>query len=139
MKYLAKLNMLYLTWIIALVGTVSSLYFQYGLGFTPCEFCWYQRIALYPLVAIIPVAILRKDTNIHQYILPFSLAGLALGIYHNLLYYGIIPEKLAPCANGVSCTSRFINLFGFLDIPQLALGGSITITLLMIIYLRSKN
>lgn len=139
MKYLTKNNLLYAIWTVALLGMIGSLYFQYVMGFPPCEFCWYQRIALYPIVFLIPVGIFRKEYKLHEYILPFSLIGLLIGIYHNLLYFGIIPEKLAPCAEGVSCATRFVNIFGFLDIPQLALGGFIVINILVILYIRSKN
>lgn len=139
MNYINKNNIAYLTWLIALFAMVGSLYFQYAMGFPPCEFCWYQRIAIYPLTLIIPVGILRKDLSLHKYVLPFSITGLALSVYHNLLYYGVIPEQLAPCTNGVSCATKFINLFGFVDIPLLSLIALVSVNILMIIYSRSKN
>ena len=50
-----------------------------------------------------------------------SLIGLAISVYHNLLYYGIIPESIQPCTTGVSCTTRQIEWLGFITIPLLAL------------------
>jgi disulfide bond formation protein DsbB len=47
--------------------------------------------------------------------------GLAVSIYHNLLYYHLIPESITPCAEGVSCTDRQIEWLGFVTIPLLAL------------------
>ncbi|MDO8713310.1 MAG: disulfide bond formation protein B, partial [Polynucleobacter sp.] len=32
-----------LAWLIALFGTLGSLYFSDVMGFVPCLLCWYQR------------------------------------------------------------------------------------------------
>lgn len=130
MNWIQK-NGLYGAWIVALIGCTGSLYFQYGLHFPPCVLCWYQRIALYPLVIIIPVGIIRKDTGLAAYALPLTVIGGSIALYHNLLYYKIIPENLAPCVQGISCTTKFIEYFGFLTIPLLSLIAFIAITLLM--------
>ena len=44
-------------WLVALLATVGSLYFSEIAGFVPCTLCWYQRIAMYPLVVILGVAL----------------------------------------------------------------------------------
>jgi disulfide bond formation protein DsbB len=49
--------------------------------------------------------------------------GLGLGLYHNLVYYGIISEALSPCTQGVPCSSRQIEWLGFITIPLMALAG----------------
>ena len=41
--------------------------------------------------------------------------------YHNLVYAGVVPESLQPCAKGVSCTEEYLNLFGLFSIPALSL------------------
>jgi len=38
-----------------------------------------------------------------------------------LLHVGWIPADLQPCAKGISCTEEYIELFGILSIPALAL------------------
>ena len=134
-----KKNILYLAWAVAIAATLGSLYFQYVLGFPPCVLCWFQRICMYPLVLIIPVEILRKDKVIHHYILPLSLIGTGIAVYHNLLYYKIIPENLAPCTAGISCTTKFIEYFGFITIPFLSLIAFIIISILMIVHWRMNN
>ncbi|MHB8893193.1 MAG: disulfide bond formation protein B, partial [Candidatus Limnocylindrales bacterium] len=93
----------YIAWAQALVATSGSLFLSEVLGYPPCVLCWYQRIAMYPLVAIIAVAILRRDARLHLYVLPLSLVGLAIALYHNLLYIGVIPETGTVCRAGVSC------------------------------------
>lgn len=52
----------------------------------------------------------------------------AIAVYHNLLYYHWIPESLAPCEQGISCTSRQIEWLGFVTIPLLSLTAFSLIT-----------
>jgi disulfide bond formation protein DsbB len=119
---------LYIAWVVALVATLGSLYFQYVMHFPPCVLCWYQRIAMYPLVVIIPIGIVKKDTVLPLYLMAMGVIGSLIGLYHNLLYYKIIPESLAPCIAGFSCTTKFIEWFGFVTIPLLSLVALIIIT-----------
>src|SRR4051812_9254007 len=104
-KYISYLP--YLGFAIALFSTLGSLYFSEIAQFPPCVLCWYQRICMYPLVAIFAVGIIKKDKLLPLYVLPLSIIGLLIGIYHNILYYNIIPESVAPCVSGVSCTTKF--------------------------------
>lgn len=129
---------LYAAWTIALVATAGSLFFSEVMELPPCVLCWYQRIAMYPLVAIIAVGILANDRRVKAYALPLCLAGLGIAVYHNLLYYGIIPESITPCQQGVSCTSRQIEWLGFITIPLLSLVGFIGATVCLLLY-RSKR
>lgn len=123
---------LYLAWTLALASTLGSLFFSEVMLLPPCKLCWYQRICMYPLVAILTVGILRNDRVVSFYALPLSLIGLATALYHNLLYYHWIPESLAPCTEGVSCTSRQIEWLGFMTIPLLALVAFTVMTLLLL-------
>lgn len=126
----------YAAWIIALTATVGSLFFSEVMDLPPCVLCWYQRIAMYPLVLIIGGGILMRDGRMKFYALPVCLIGLAIAVYHNLLYYGLIPESITPCAEGISCTSRQIEWLGFVTIPLMALTAFAGIALCLI---RSKN
>ena len=129
-----KNNMLYIAWITAVSSMVGSLYFGEILGFTPCVLCWYQRIAMYPLVLIIGVGIVKKDRNFLNYALPLSIIGGAIAFYQNLLYYSVISERFVPCISGISCITRYIQLFGFMDIPLLSLFSFIIITAALLIH-----
>lgn len=118
-KFLTK-NLYYIAWVQALVATLGSLYFSEIRHFNPCVLCWYQRIFMYPLVFVLAVGILNKDKKVFKYVLPLSISGLLVAAYHNLLYYKILPENLAPCVAGISCTTKFIEWFGFVTIPFLS-------------------
>lgn len=76
---------------------------------------------MYPLVFVIGVGIVLRDPRVRLYALPLALAGLGVSVYHNLLYYGAIPESITPCTQGVSCTTVQIEWLGFITIPLMAL------------------
>jgi len=132
-------NLPYLAWIIALVATVGSLFFSEVMDLPPCVLCWYQRVAMYPLVLIIGSGIIMRDGRMTSYALPLSLIGLAISIYHNLLYYGLIPESITPCTEGISCTSRQIEWLGFITIPLMALTAFLSVSLCLILYKKSEQ
>lgn len=129
----------YLAWIIALVATVGSLFFSEIMELPPCVLCWYQRIAMYPLVLIVGTGIVLRDVRLKIYALPLCLIGLAISVYHNLLYYGIIPESITPCTEGISCTSRQIEWLGFITIPLMALTAFVGIAICLIVYRKKEK
>ena len=134
-----KKNLLYIAWVQSLVAMLGSLYFSEILHFPPCVLCWYQRILMYPLTILIAVGIIRKDKNLPYYVLPLSLIGTIIAFYHNLLYYKILPESLAPCVAGVSCTTKFVSYFGFITIPFLSLCGFLVVDICMVLFLKWKK
>ena len=129
----------YVAWAQALIATLGSLFFSEVLLYPPCVLCWYQRIAMYPLVIVIGVAILRRDRAPYQVVLPLSVIGLAIAVYHNLLYFGVLPEAVTVCRAGISCTARYFEWFGFISIPQLSLAAFTVITALMLVQWRSQR
>lgn len=131
--------LLYAAWIIALVATVGSLFFSEVMNLPPCVLCWYQRIAMYPLVIVIGAGIIMRDTKLKNYALPLALIGLAISIYHNLLYYGILPESIAPCTQGISCTTVQLQWLGFITIPLMALTAFIGVSLCFLFYKSKKG
>ncbi len=124
----------YLAWVIALTGMVGSLFFSDVMDLPPCVLCWYQRIAMYPLVVILGIGIISRDGRMKAYALPFCFIGLAISVYHNLLYYGLISEAITPCSEGIPCTARQLDLFGFISIPLMTLTAFVVIILSLLIY-----
>jgi len=74
---------------------------------------------------------MRKEVKIYQYILPISIFGWVIALYHNLLYYGFI--KTIVCTVGISCTSKYVEYLGFISIPLLSLIGFTFIIVLALI------
>ncbi|AXX95298.1 disulfide oxidoreductase [Arcobacter ellisii] len=112
---------IFLSFIVASIATLGSLFFSEIMNFIPCVMCWYQRIFMYPLVIIFLIALLYPDDNVFKYSIGLVLIGWGFSIYHNLLMWGIIPENIVPCTNGVPCSTRYIDWFGFISIPFLSL------------------
>lgn len=121
-------------WFVALTASVGSLFFSEVMELPPCVLCWYQRIAMYPLVVVIAAGILMRDARMKFYALPLAFVGLAVAVYHNLLYYNIIPESITPCTQGISCTSRQIEWLGFITIPLLSLAAFLLTSLFLLFY-----
>lgn len=124
-------------WMIALAATLGALFIGEVMGKTPCLLCWYQRIFMFPLAVVLAVACYSGDAAAWRYGLPLAGIGLAVAIYHNLLFFGVIPEEIQPCARtGPSCASADLNLVGFLPIPLLSLGAFAALTVLFFIIRR---
>jgi disulfide bond formation protein DsbB len=117
----------------AWIATCGSLFFSEVLGWQPCVLCWYQRILMYPLAILLAIGIVRRDRGLHIYILPFSIAGIGVSLYHYLL---IKTDWLPPppCAVGVPCTVDYLNWFGFINIPFLALTAFLIISCMMLTF-----
>ncbi len=132
--------LLFLAWLITSVATAGSLFFSYVMGFAPCVLCWYQRIFLFPLVVVLARGLFPLDRAVVKYALPLAALGWLVAGYHNLLYAGIIPERLQPCTQGVSCTEEYIELFGFLSIPMLSwLGFTVVTGILVVVQWRNPE
>lgn len=130
---------LFLCWLIASVATLGSLFFSDVMGFAPCVLCWYQRVFIYPLVIIFGVGLFSFDAGVIKYSLPLAVAGWFVALYHTLLYSGIIPKSIQPCSEGVPCTEKYIELFGFLSIPLLSFLAFTTVIALLFILKRRIN
>lgn len=122
--------------LLTLVSVAGSLYFSEIAGFPPCKLCWIQRLAVFPTLLLLLVGLLRKDGLLHTYILPLVIPALLVSIYHNLLYYNVLSESASTCEAGISCTTKYIEWFGFVTIPLLALLSLIGLTALMILFRR---
>lgn len=130
------MSLMQLALLAAAISIMGSLYFSEIVKLPPCALCWYQRICMYPIVIIISVGIWKKDKNLAYFVLPFSIIGIIIAGYHNLIYYKIIHEIITPCTLGVSCTTKQLELFGFLTIPLLSLISFLLITALTLLQIR---
>lgn len=136
MKFV-KENSHYLAFFVAISAMCGSLFFSEVLHYPPCVLCWYQRICMYPIVGLLAIGIYFKDKFVYRSVLLLSGIGLLISFYHNLLYYKILPESVAPCTAGVSCTTKFIEYFGFVTIPFLSGTAFAIIIIFMLLYRRS--
>jgi disulfide bond formation protein DsbB len=105
---------------IALVATGGSLFFSEIEHFVPCKLCWFQRIAMYPLVLLGLAAFLR-DRLAAWIFLPLPVIGLGVSVWHILVERGVI-EEAQSCEISApgGCSVKWIEEFGYLTIPTLA-------------------
>jgi disulfide bond formation protein DsbB len=104
---------------VAVVATAGSLWFSEGAHFTPCELCWYQRIAMYPLALLLLLAAVRRDPAIRPYGLALAGAGLLVSAWHNVVE--TFPDVHAgSCDPTNPCTIRWVEGLGFWTIPRMA-------------------
>ena len=133
-----KKNYLYIAFAISLFATVGSLFLSEVLHWQPCVLCWSQRIMIYPLVIILGASILKDIKDVDYIVLPMTFIGGLIAIYHNLLQYHIISEKLAPCSNGIPCVDFYHIGPTWLSVPLLSLITFIIITICMFGYRKEK-
>jgi disulfide bond formation protein DsbB len=105
---------------MAVVATLGSLYYSEVAGFTPCEYCWYQRIAMYPLALILGIAAFRRDLAIRLYAIPLAATGAAISAYHYTIQH--FPSLAqGSCDLFAPCSAAYVWKFDFVSIPFMAL------------------
>ncbi|MDX1806806.1 MAG: disulfide oxidoreductase [Paenisporosarcina sp.] len=132
-------NILMFMWVVSLTATMGSLFFSEIRGYEPCELCWIQRIFMYPLVLILGVAYVQKNTRIAVTTAIFSVIGGAISLYHYGLQKVSFLSENAPACGRVSCTGEYINIFGFITIPFLALTAFVLIAITSFMLLKESK
>lgn len=115
--------------VVAVGATLGSLYFSEIRDFTPCELCWFQRIAMYPLAVVLPLAAWRRDVGMRLYGVVLAGIGAAISVYHYQLQ--LFPDQGSSCSADAPCSFQWIEVFGFVSIPLLAFGSFALIILLL--------
>jgi disulfide bond formation protein DsbB len=119
-------------WIVAALATLGSLYLSQIAGLIPCEFCWFQRICMYPLSLLLGIAAFRGDVGIaKRYFMPISIVGALLATYHYQLEH--IAGEPTACSVAVPCNDAAFNIFGFISVPFLSLAAFALITTLLLL------
>ena len=116
--------------VVATLATLGSLYFSEVAHFEPCRLCWYQRIAMYPLVVILGIAALRRDPGVRRYAMPLAIIGALIATYHYALEW--LPWlDTGACSATTPCTVVWFREFGFISLSYLALSAFLLIVTLL--------
>ncbi len=118
-------------WLVAATASGGSLYFSEVVGFVPCLLCWYQRIAMYPLVVVLGVAWFIRDEGSWRYVLPISILGFLVSAYHYTIQWRPALD-VVTCDAAAPCTARYLAVMGFMSIPFMAGIGFLLIGMLMV-------
>ena len=106
--------------VVAAIATGGSLFFSQIAHFPPCEFCWFQRVLMYPLSILTLLLAVRADNRGARYLLPLPIVGAGTAVYHLLIENHVIKQPTACTATG-GCDVKWINEFGYMTIPTLSL------------------
>lgn len=122
---------LYLAWFVSVIAVAGSLYLSEVLHYEPCKLCWFQRIFMYPQLFLLGIATYRGDKRIIPYVLPLCLIGGSISVFHYAEQKIPALSNFASCTIGVPCSKDYLNYFGFITIPLLALIAFILIAVLL--------
>ena len=123
---------LFLAWLIALIAMLTTLFASEVLHWPVCILCWYQRIAIYPLVILLGIAAYKNEKLIIPYVLPFPIIGFLFAVYQycEQMIPGFAPIRL--CTEGIACSTIHLKLLGVITVPFLsALACAIIFVLLV--------
>lgn len=121
---------------IAVVTTLGSLYYSEIVGYFPCELCWYQRITMYPLSAILVVGLLRRDVAARWYALPFVVVGIPLSLYHWLVERVPSLAEGSSCSAFVPCSIPYFQELGYITLAFMDLSAFLLIGALLLVAAR---
>ena len=119
--------------LVAVVATLGSLYFSEVADYTPCRLCWFQRIAMYPLAVVLPIAAARRDHGARWYVIPIAAIGAAVSTYHYVIEWAPSLEGGACSATGPACADIWFRELGFVTLAFMALCGFVSIILLLVV------
>lgn len=108
--------------LVAVVATSGSLYLSEGAHLVPCRWCWFQRIAMYPLAVILTIAAVRGDWSIRPYALVLALLGAAVSAWHYLIeWFPSLEGVGGSCDPNNPCSALPLpRRYGYQSIPLMA-------------------
>src|SRR3954451_9516706 len=86
---------LWVAFVVAAIATGGSPFYSLVAHFVPCEFCWFQRVLMYPLSILTLLIAARGDNRAARYLLPLPIVGAGTSIYHMLIEHDVIHEPKA--------------------------------------------
>jgi disulfide bond formation protein DsbB len=124
---------LWLAFLVAATATGGSLFFSEVAHFVPCELCWYQRICMYPLSITMLLLALANDHRAARYLVPLPVVGAGVSVYHLLVENGVVGQTQSCLVSAPGgCATKWINEFGYVTIPTLALTAFVLTFALMV-------
>lgn len=124
---------LFIAWLIALAALITTLYASEILQLPVCVLCWYQRIAMYPLVIILGIGAYLNDATSIRYALVFPIIGFIFSAYQyaEQMIPGFSP--IALCQQAIPCNDIHIKLLGFMTIPFFSMAAFFFILICLLI------
>jgi disulfide bond formation protein DsbB len=129
--------------IVALTATLGSLYLSEVAHFTPCRLCWYQRIPMYSSALVLLLAVVRKTqganwaawaawARVRNLVRGLCVIGALISCYHILIERFPSLES-STCDPNNPCSLKWVDKFGYVTIPVMALSAFLLIFSLLTI------
>ena len=109
---------------VAAFATGGSLFFSEVAQFPPCSLCWYERYCMYPMTIVMFIVAVGGLHRVARVLLVVPAIGAGLSVYHLLIENSLAGQSddcLLSAPGG--CGLKWINEFGYVTIPTLALTG----------------
>lgn len=113
--------------IFAITATIGALIYQFYYKTPVCEYCWWQRIFMFPIDVIVIVTLWKKIKHNEIIIAILAAIGAVFAAVHYYFHVQAIlleNEVTLPCSTvGIipSCTESPVLVWGFVTIPLMAL------------------
>lgn len=121
-----------LAWTVAVVSTLGSLFLSEVANFIPCLLCWVQRGFMYPLAVALAFPRARRSGVVAVW----AIIGSFVSIYHYAIEQ--IPSFAGSdfCSATIPCSFIWVEEFGFVTIPFMAMCGFLAIAALSLTHRR---
>ncbi len=130
---------LHILFLISFSALVGSLVYSNVVGFPPCELCWIQRILVYPQALLLLMAIWKQDKGMVSYLLPLSILGAVVSLYHSMTHFGLGDGVLACTSALGDCGKLYVFEYGYITIPFMAFTIFAYLLLASFIYFKSTK
>ena len=127
-------NYIAIVFLFAVLATAGSLFYSEIAEYAPCKLCWWQRIFMYPMSVISFIALIKNDLSVKRYLLPLSLIGFVIAVYHSLMQ--AFPEALRCSEELAKCNIKNFAAYGYITIPVMA---ATVFAIIIVVLLLSLN
>lgn len=122
-----------LTFVVAAASMAGSLYFSEVADYIPCRYCWFQRIAMYPIAFVALVGMIRRDQAARWYALPLAAVGAGISTWHYLIEWNPQWEGESCGLFGPACSVPWFQTFGFVSLALMALCGFVAVIVVNVV------
>ncbi|GMU73850.1 MAG: hypothetical protein AMXMBFR44_0490 [Candidatus Campbellbacteria bacterium] len=110
-----------LSFLVLLASLIGSLYYSEVAAFPACSLCWWQRVFIYPQIALFGLALWYKRRDVLLYTSTLSAVGLGFALYNVYIQsFGAASVFCEPGSVLSSCLEKYVEGFGYITIPVMS-------------------
>ncbi len=93
---------------------------------------------MYPQVLLSFMAMRKKDLNMVNYLLPLTILGTVVSLYHSMVHWGYGSGLLACTEASGECAKVYVLEYGYITIPFMAFSSFVYLLTISLIYKRAQ-